>query len=133
MRRFVTLAVLLLFSIPFGISISGCSKGTPVVYCNGGSSGPIVGQPFAITLQPRIFGISLNYAQIGQVSAPSATDCKGTAATISSYTYGVFDANGQADMTIADVAPTTGKLCAGTWNRNSGGGIADFTTCNPDQ
>ena len=42
MRRFVTLAVLLLFSIPFGISVSGCSKGTPVVYCNGGSSGPIV-------------------------------------------------------------------------------------------
>jgi hypothetical protein len=131
MRRFVTLAVLLLFSIPFGISVSGCSKGTPVVYCNGGSSGPIVGQPFAITLQPRIFGISLNFSQIGQVSAPSATDCKGTAATISAYTYGIFDANGRADMTIADVAPTTGKLCAGTWNRNSGAGIADFTTCNP--
>jgi trimeric autotransporter adhesin len=131
MRRFVTLAVLLLFSIPFGISVSGCSKGTPVVYCNGGSSGPIVGQPFAIALQPRIFGISLNYAQIGQVSAPSATDCKGSAATISSYTYGTFLANGQADMTIADVQPSTGKLCAGTWNRNSPGGVADFTTCTP--
>ena len=34
-------------------------------------------------------------------------------------------------MTIADVAPTTGRLCAGTWNRNTGGGIADYTTCNP--
>ena len=132
MRRFVTLAVLLLFSIPFGISVSGCSKGTPVVYCNGGSSGPIVGQPFAIALQPRIFGISLNYAQIGQIGAPSATDCKGTAATISSYTYGVFNAAGQADLTIADVAPTTGKLCAGSWNRNSPGGVADFTTCTPN-
>jgi hypothetical protein len=32
-------------------------------------------------------------------------------------------------MTIADVQPTTGKLCAGTWNRNSGGGIPDFTYC----
>ena len=131
MRRFVTLAVLLLFSIPFGISVSGCSKGTPVVYCNGGSSGPIVGQPFAIALQPRIFGISMNFAQMGQVSAPSATDCKGSAATISAYTYGIFDANGKADLTIADVAPTTGKLCAGTWNRNSSSGIADFTTCTP--
>ncbi len=132
MRRFVTLAVLLLFSIPFGISVSGCSKGTPVVYCNGGSSGPIVGQPFAITLQPRIFGISLNSGQIGQVGAPTATDCKGTAATISSYTYGLFDANGRADLTIADIAPSTGKLCGGSWNRNSGAGIADFTTCTPN-
>jgi trimeric autotransporter adhesin len=132
MRRFVTLAVLLLFSIPFGISVSGCSKGTPVVYCNGGSSGPIVGQPFAITLQPRIFGISLNYAQIGQVSAPSATDCKGSAATISTYTYGIFNASGQADLTIADIDPANGKLCAGSWNRNSSGGVADFTTCTPN-
>jgi len=23
-----------------------------------------------------------------------------------------------------------GKLCAGTWNRNTGGGIPDYTTCN---
>ena len=131
MRRFVTLAVLLLFSIPFGISVSGCSKGTPVVYCNNGSSGPIVGQPVQITLQPRIFGMSMNFGQIGQVSAPSAIDCRASAVTISSYTYGVFDANGRANMTIADVNPTNGRLCAGTWNRNSGGGIADFTTCNP--
>jgi hypothetical protein len=34
-------------------------------------------------------------------------------------------------MTIADVQPTTGRLCAGTWNRNSGGGIPDFTYCTP--
>ncbi len=33
-------------------------------------------------------------------------------------------------MTIADVEPSTGRLCAGTWNRNSGSGIADYTTCN---
>ena len=130
MRRFVTLVFLLLFTIPFGISISGCGKKSPITYCTG-SSGPIVGQATTVTLTPRIFGISMNFAQIGQVSAPSATDCKGTAVTIPSYTYGVFDANGHATMTIADVVPTTGRLCAGTWNRNSGGGIADFTTCNP--
>lgn len=130
MRRFVTLAFLLLFTIPFGISISGCSKGSSITYCSG-STGPIVGQATTITLTPKVFGISLNFAQIGQVNAPTATDCKGNAVTISSYTYGVFDANGNANMTIADVVPTTGKLCAGTWNRNSGGGVADYTTCNP--
>jgi trimeric autotransporter adhesin len=130
MRRFVTLVFLLLFTIPFGISISGCSKSSPITYCEG-SSGPIVGQATTVTLTPKIFGISMNFAQISQVNAPAASDCKGTAVTISSYTYGVFDANGKANMTIADVVPTTGRLCAGTWNRNSGGGIPDFTTCNP--
>ncbi len=130
MRRFVTLVFLLLFTIPFGISISGCSKNNAAVYCQGGS-GPIIGQATSITLQPQIFGISLNFAQIGQVGTPSAIDCKGSSVSISSYTYGVFDANGKADMTIADVVPTTGRLCAGTWNRNTGGGIPDFTTCNP--
>src|ERR1700679_3810087 len=133
MRRFVTLVFLLLFTIPFGISISGCSKSGPIMYCQG-SSGPIVGQAGAVTLTPKIFCVSMNFAQISQVSPPQAIDCRGTAVTVPSYTYGVFDANGKANMTIADVVPsgtTAGRLCAGTWNRNSGGGIADFTTCNP--
>ena len=60
-----------------------------------------------------------------------ATDCKGTTESVTKYTYGTFLANGTPDMTIADVEPTTGRLCAGTWNRNTGGGIPDFTTCNP--
>jgi trimeric autotransporter adhesin len=131
MRRFVTLAILLLFTIPFGVSISGCSKKSPTVFCSGGDSGVPVGQVTTITLNPQIFGISLNFAQIGQVGSPIATDCKGTTETVSKYTYGTFLANGTPDMTIADVEPTTGKLCAGTWNRNTGGGIPDFTTCNP--
>src|SRR5437764_6794256 len=131
MRRFVTLAILFLFTIPFGVSISGCSKKSPTVCCNGGDSGVPVGQVTTITLSTHIFGVSLNFAQIGQVSTPVATDCKGTTETVSSYTYGTFLANGTPDMTIADVQPTTGKLCAGTWNRNTGGGIPDFTTCNP--
>jgi hypothetical protein len=131
MRRFVTLAILLLFTIPFGVSISGCSKKSPTIFCNGGDSGVPVGQVTTITLSPQIFGISLNFAQIGQVGTPVATDCKGTTETVSKYTYGTFLANGTPDMTIADVEPTTGKLCAGTWNRNTGGGIPDFTTCNP--
>ena len=127
MRRFVTLAILLLFTIPFGVSISGCSKKSPTIFCNGGDNGIPVGQVTTITLSPQIFGISLNFAQIGQVGAPVATDCKGTTESVSSYTYGTFLANGTPDMTIADVQPTTGKLCAGTWNRNTGGGIPDFT------
>ncbi|WP_353066013.1 hypothetical protein RBB77_07140 [Tunturibacter psychrotolerans] len=131
MRRFLTLVFLLLFTIPFGVSISGCSKKSATVFCNGGDTGPAVGQVSNITLQPKIFGVSLNFAQIGQVSAPSAVDCKGTTVTVSSFTYATFLPNGQPDMTIADVQPTTGRLCAGTWNRNTGGGIADFTTCNP--
>jgi hypothetical protein len=124
MRRFVTLVVLLLFTIPFGISISGCSKKTAVVFCNGGDSGPVVGQLFSITLQPKLYGISMNQSQQGQVTTPAATDCKGSTVSVNAYTYGT------TDMTLADVQPSTGKLCAGNWNRNSGGGIADFTTCN---
>ena len=70
MRRFVTLVFLLLFTIPFGISISGCGKKSSITYCEG-SSGPIVGQATTVTLTPKIFGVSMNFAQIGQVSAPS--------------------------------------------------------------
>jgi len=131
MRRFVTLAVLLFFTIPFGVSISGCSKKSPTIFCSGADSGIPVGQVTTITLSPQIFGISLNFAQIGQVSSPVATDCKGTTETVTKYTYGTFLANGTPDMTIADVDPTNGKLCGGTWNRNTGGGIPDFTTCTP--
>ena len=101
MRRFVTLLVLLLFSIPFGVSISGCSKTSPPVFCNGGDSGTITGQATTITLNPIVYGISLNFAQIGQINTPSATDCKGQNASIGLYTYGT------TDMTIADVQPNT--------------------------
>jgi len=125
MRRFVTLVFLLLFTIPFGISISGCSKKTATVFCNGGDSGPVVGQLFSIALQPKLYGISLNNGEIGQVSQPASTDCKGSAVTVNTYIYGT------TDMTLADVEPSNGRLCAGTWNRNTGGGIADYTTCNP--
>lgn len=131
MRRFVTLAVLLLFTVPFGVSISGCSKKSPTIFCNGGDSGIPVGQVTTIDLEPKITGISLNFSQIGQVGTPTASDCKGTSESVTKYTYATFLANGTPDITIADVEPTNGKLCAGTWNRNTGGGIPDFTTCTP--
>ena len=125
MRRFVTLFVLLLSSVPFGVSISGCAHNLAPTFCNGGDSGMTTTQAATIVLQPVIYGISLNYAEIGQLQGPTTTDCKGSNVGISAYTYGT------TDMTIADVQPTTGRLCAGTWNRNSGGGIPDFTYCTP--
>src|SRR5882672_11476886 len=106
MRRFVTLAVLLLFTVPFGVSISGCSKKSPTIFCSGADSGVPVGQVTKIDLEPQITGISLNFAQIGQVGTPSASDCKGTAETVTHYTYATFLANGTPDITIADVEPT---------------------------
>ena len=131
MRRFVTLAVLLLFTVPFGVSISGCSKKSPTIFCSGGDSGIPVGQVTTINLEPRITGISMNFSQIGQVGTPTATDCKGTTESVTKFTYATFLANGTPDITIADVEPTNGRLCAGSWNRNTGGGIPDFTTCTP--
>jgi hypothetical protein len=124
MRRFVTLAVLLLLTIPFGASLSGCKGVAAPDFCNGSDSGPVTGQLTTLTLQPQLTGVSLNQGQIGQVSSPSSADCKGRAAAVSSFTYGT------TDMTLADVNPVNGQLCAGTWNRNQGGGIADYTTCN---
>jgi hypothetical protein len=125
MRRFFSLVVLLLFALPFGVSISGCSHNAAPVFCNGGDSGVTTGTATTITLLPKIYGISLNYAEIGQISSPSATDCKGAVSSVASYNYGT------TDMTIADVQPTSGRVCAGTWNRNTGGGIPDYTVCNP--
>jgi hypothetical protein len=126
-RRLVSLAVLLFFAIPFGLSVSGCKKALTVVYCNGGDSGPQVGQVATITLSPTLatYGESLSYGQIGQSLSASAQDCKGTSVSVRSYIYAT------SNMAIADINPTTGQVCSGLWNRFSGGGIADYTTCNP--
>jgi hypothetical protein len=126
MRRFVTLFVLFLSTIPFGVSISGCNRGSAApAFCNGGDTGPTTTQAATIILQPVVYGISLNYGELGQLQRPTATDCKGNTVSVGVFTYGT------SDITIADVQPTTGRLCAGTWNRNTGGGIADFTYCIP--
>ena len=49
MRRFVTLAILLHFTIPFGVSISGCSTKSATVFCNGGDSGVPVNNQITAT------------------------------------------------------------------------------------
>jgi hypothetical protein len=122
MRRFVTLALILVCTIPMGLSISGCKKAS-FDFCNGGSSGEQLGQITNIDLEPRLQGLSLSYGSIDQISSATATDCKGNSVSIVRYTYGT------TNITYADISPG-GSICGGTWNRNTPG-VADFTTCSP--
>jgi hypothetical protein len=127
-RRFTGLALLFFFAIPFGLSVTGCGhKAAPVIYCNASDYGPAVGQVAQITLSPSLAttGESLNYGQIGQALSASAIDCKNNAVSVSRYTY----ASSDDTRTYADINPSTGQVCAGTWNRNTGGNIADYTVC----
>lgn len=129
MQRFVGILFLVFFAFPIGLSVAGCSKGTAVQYCpsGNGESGLTLGQVKSITLSPNlvISGESLSYGQIGGTLTASAQDCTGAAVSVSSYTYAT------TDNTIADINPTTGSVCAGTWNRKSGGGIGDYSICTP--
>jgi hypothetical protein len=126
MRRFVTFFVLLLVSVPFGISISGCGKNAPATVCNASSgSGVVVGQLNSVVLQPVVYGVSMNYGQIVSLTPPTGKDCQGNAVTpTKGYTYG------SRDVSIVDVNPATGSLCAGTWNRNLNV-QPDYTICTP--
>jgi len=136
-RRFVGLVVLLIFALPLGLSVTGCGhKAAPVVFCFAGDSGPVVGQVATITLSPSLAttGESLNYGQMGTALSATAQDCKGNAVSVRSFTYAStssFGANTNGGPILADINPATGQVCGGTWNRNTGGGIADFTTCTP--
>jgi hypothetical protein len=123
MRRFLTLVCLLFLALPAGITISGCYRNPAGNYCNGLGYGLKVTDLYAITLQPQTTGLSMAFGQTRQVSAPTAVNCKGGSASVTSYTYGT------TNNKLVDISPT-GNICAGTWNRNSGGGIADFTICN---
>ncbi len=127
MRRFVGLLALLFCAVPLGISVAGCGKGTAVTYCNGSGYGPQTGQVKTITLASNLTatGESLNYGQIGTQLSATAADCVGAAVSEARYTYAT------TDMTIADVNPTNGSVCGGSWNRNTGGGILDYTVCTP--
>jgi hypothetical protein len=122
MRRFLTLVCLLCLAIPAGISISGCTRNPGENYCNGQGYGLKITEVATITLQPATTGISLAYGQTKQITSPTATTCKNTSASVSTYTYGTT--NNQ----LVDISPS-GSICAGTWNRNTGGGIANYTIC----
>ncbi len=124
MRRFLTLVCLLCLAIPAGISISGCTRNPDANYCNGLGYGLKVTDVYTINLQPQTFGISLAFGQTLQANAPSAKTCNNQAASVKAYTYGT--SNNQ----LLDISPN-GYMCAGTWNRNTGGGIANYTYCTP--
>ena len=122
MQRLLTLVFLLCLAIPAGVSITGCTRNPAGNYCNGEGFGLKLTSVASILLQPQTTGISLAYGQTQQIASPVAKTCKGNTASVASYTYGT------TNNRIVDVSPT-GNICAGTWNRNSGGGIQDFTTC----
>ena len=123
MQRYLALIALFLFSLPVGLSISGCATNVGA-YCNGLGYGVKTDAVFSITLNPATTGISLSWGQIGQLSQPTAANCKGATASVARYTYG------SSNLLLADISPT-GAVCGGTWNRTSPGGIADFTICTP--
>jgi trimeric autotransporter adhesin len=125
MRRFLTLVCLLGLALPAGISITGCVRNPAGKYCNGQGYGLLDTAVSSIILQPQIAGISLAYGQTTQVQAPQAYTCKESPATVSSALYSYGTTNNQ----LVDISPS-GNICAGTWNRNTGGGIADYTYCN---
>jgi hypothetical protein len=124
MRRFLTLVCVLFVALPAGITVTGCYRNPAGNYCNGLGYGPKNTDLYTITLQPQYTGISMAYGQTRQITAPVAANCKGgTVSVAGGYSYATT--NNQ----LVDIAPS-GNICAGTWNRNSGGGIADYTICN---
>ena len=122
MQRFLTFVVLLLLTIPVGLSLQGCANKNSN-YCNGSGYGYLKSQPVSISLQPQTTGLSVAFSQTSQLQAPTAQNCIGGSASISTYTYGT------TDRTIADVSPT-GAVCGGTWNLHTPA-VADYTTCLP--
>jgi trimeric autotransporter adhesin len=125
MRRFLAFVVLFACSLPVGLSIAGCGH-NPNNYCikNGNAYGITTSQVVYVTMGPEVTGLSLAWGQTGNLGAPQAYNCNGGTASVSRYTYA------SSNLLLADVSPS-GTICAGTWNRNSPGGTADFTICTP--
>jgi hypothetical protein len=124
MRRFLTLVCLLGVAIPAGFTISGCTRNPAAKYCTTTSGyGRKITDVDSITIGPQTTGVSLAFGQTTQISSPQAKTCLGTNASVTSFTYGTT--NNQ----YVDISPT-GGICAGTWNRNSGGAIPNYTICN---
>ena len=124
MRRYLTLVFMLFLAVPAGVTFTGCFRNPAGNFCNGLGYGVKDTDVYAIDLEPKTTGVSLAFGQERQINAPTATTCKGANASVSSFTYATT--NNQ----LVDITPT-GNMCAGSWNRNSGGGIPDYTICNP--
>lgn len=125
MRRFVAFVVLFACSVPVGLSISGCGH-NPNNYCikNGHAYGVLTSQVVYVTLQPETTGLSLAWGQTASLSSPQAFNCNHDSQSVSKWVYG------SSNLLLADISPT-GQVCAGTWNRNSPGGVPDFSICTP--
>ncbi len=124
MQRYFALIALLLFSFPVGLSITGCTTKVDN-YCNNAGFGPKLTAINSVSLSGGTVGVSLAYGQISTAGTASATNCRGTTLSVGAPTYG------SSNINLADINPSTGALCAGTWNRTSAGGIPDFTICTP--
>ncbi|HLH33513.1 MAG TPA: WD40 repeat domain-containing protein [Alloacidobacterium sp.] len=127
MQRFFALIALFVLSIPVGISIAGCGGSNPKDFCtkNGHGYGERVTDLDHISLGPASTGISLSYGQTGQLNQPQGFNCNGGTVSVAHWIYGTTNLN------VADINPSTGAICAGTWNRHSASGIPDFTICTP--
>jgi len=125
MRRFVAFVVLFACSVPVGLSISGCGH-NPNNYCikNGHAYGVLTSQVVYVTLQPETTGLSLAWGQTANLATPAAFNCNHDSESVSHWAYG------STNLLLADISPS-GQVCAGTWNRNSPGGVPDFTICTP--
>ncbi len=71
MQRFLTFVVLVLLTVPVGLSIQGCANKNSN-YCNGSGYGYLKTQPVSISLQPQTTGLSVAFSQTSQLQAPSA-------------------------------------------------------------
>jgi hypothetical protein len=126
MRRFLAFAVLLVCSLPVGVSITGCQT-NPNNVCytaNGHAYGISTSQIVNVLLQPETTGLSLAWGQTGSLGTAQAFNCNNATETVTKWTYG------SKNLLLADISPS-GEVCAGTWNRNSPGGAPNFTICTP--
>ena len=124
MRRFLTLVCLFCLAIPAGITITGCTRDPGANYCNGQGYGMNLNDVASLTFSNATTGISLAFGQTQQTPSPSILNCKGTPVSVGTILWGT--SNNQ----LLDISPN-GNMCAGTWNRNTGGGIASYTICSP--
>jgi hypothetical protein len=122
MKRFLSVAVILLGCLPVGVSLVGC--GTNVSNFCDATDSKRTSEVATIVLKPEYSSVSLAYMQTRLLSTPAAYNCLGSSVGVAKYSWASSNPN------LLDVSPS-GNLCSGTWNRNTGGGVADYTICTP--
>ena len=125
MRRYLILAFLFCLTLPFDLAVTGCYRNPAADFCQNLGYGAKNTAVASITLLPNTTGLSVAYGETGNTQSPTAKSCTNASVSVSTYAWGT------TDMTIADINPTTGQICAGTWNRLTAGGIPAYTTCLP--